>query len=162
MSVEECGWSVFFTVLTTMASFVSFLFVDVQPLSWMGKTAALVVLAVYAYVSGLIPILLSFGKDRAPDTSSEKGATKIDLKFAAWAGIVQKKTALVIAASILVLIAFIPGIFKITVHIDYASLSGEKMPYVQELRKILATKLGNEYSYTVMVSLDEEDRKSVV
>ena len=156
MSVEECGWSVFFTVLTTMASFVSFLFVDVQPLSWMGKTAALVVLAVYAYVSGLIPILLSFGKDRAPDTSSEKGATKIDLKFAAWAGIVQKKTALVIAASILVLIAFIPGIFKITVHIDYASLSGEKMPYVQELRKILATKLGNEYSYTVMVSLDEE------
>ena len=155
-SIEECGWSVFFTVLTTMASFVSFFFVDVQPLSWMGKTAALVVLAVYVYVSVLIPILLSFGKDRAPDTANEKGATKIDLKFASWADVVQKKTGLVIAITVLILLAFVPGIFKMTVHVDYAAISGEKMPYIQELRKILATKLGNEYSYTVMISMDEE------
>lgn len=154
--VEECGWSVLFTVLTTMVSFVSFLFVNMKPVEWMGLTSALVVFAVYVYVSVLIPILLSFGKDRKPDTANEKGATKLDMRFAHWADIVQKKTVLIAAVSALIIITFIPAVLKITVHIDLASISGEKMPYVQELRKILATKIGNEYSYSVMITFDEE------
>lgn len=154
--VEECGWSVLFTVLTTMASFISFLFVDMQPLSWMGRTAALIVFAVYLYVAVLIPILLSFGKDRMPDTTNEMGATKLDMKFSRWAGFIQKKKRTVIAICSLILIAFIPGIFKITAQVDYASISGSKMPYSAAVQELRAAKLGNQYSYTVMISFDEE------
>ena len=156
MCVEKCGWSVLFTVITTMASFVSFLFVDMKPLSWMGKTAALIVFAIYIYVSVLIPILLSFGKDSAPDTANEMGATKLDMHFSRWAGFVQKKRWPIIITSILVLAAFIPGIFKITARVDYDAVSGEKMPYVQKQKEMLAAKLGNRYNYSVMIQFDEE------
>ena len=155
-SVEECGWPVFFTVLTTMASFVSFLFVDMKPLIWMGKTSALIVLAIYIYVTILIPILLSFGKDGSPDTSPKNGATRLDHFFSAWSQYVYKRKWSIIAVSALILAAFIPGMFKMTARLDYLSISGDKMPYIREIRQMLSTKLGNQYSYTVMISYDEE------
>lgn len=154
--VEECGWPVLFTVLTTMASFISFLFVNMKPLEWMGKTSAFIVLAIYIYVTVLIPILLSFGKDRAPRATQVNGATKLDLSFSRWSKFVhdRKKSFIVICA--LVIAAFIPGMFKITAQLDYLTITGDKMPYIQEVKKMLAQKLGNQYSYTVMISYDEE------
>lgn len=154
--VEECGWPVLFTVLTTMASFVSFLFVNMKPLEWMGKTSALVVLAIYLYVTILIPILLSFGKDRAPKASCENGATKLDTNFSTWSNFVYKRKKPFIVATALIIIAFIPGMFKITAQLDYLTITGDKMPYIREVKEMLAHKLGNQYSYTVMISYDEE------
>ena len=154
--IEECGWPVLFTVLTTMASFISFLFVDMKPLIWMGKTAALVVLAIYIYVTILIPILLSFGKNGAPDTTSKDGATKLDKVFSAWSNLVYKRKWTFIVVAGLMIAVFIPGMFKITAQLDYLSISGDKVPYVQEIKKMLKTKLGNQYSYSIMISFDEE------
>ena len=139
--VEECGWPVLFTVLTTMASFVSFLFVNMKPLEWMGKTSALVVLAIYLYVTILIPILLSFGKDRAPKASCENGATKLDTKFSTWSNFVYKRKKPFIVATALIIIAFIPGMFKITAQLDYLTITGDKMPYIREVKEMLAHKL---------------------
>ena len=154
--VEECGWPVLFTVLTTMASFISFLFVNMKPLEWMGKTSALIVLAIYIYVTVLIPILLSFGKDCAPQASDVNGATKLDLYFSQWSKFVynRKKSFIVICA--LVIAAFIPGMFKITAQLDYLTITGDKMPYIQKTKEMLKKKLGNQYSYSVMISYDEE------
>ena len=154
--IEECGWPVLFTVLTTMASFISFLFVNMKPLEWMGKTSAFIVLAIYIYVTVLIPILLSFGKDRAPKATQVNGATKLDLSFSRWSKFVYNRKKSFIVISALVIAAFIPGMFKITAQLDYLTITGDKMPYIQEVKKMLAQKLGNQYSYTVMISYDEE------
>ena len=154
--VEECGWPVLFTVLTTMASFISFLFVNMKPLEWMGKTSAFIVLAIYIYVTVLIPILLSFGKDREPKATQVNGATKLDLSFSRWAKFVYSRKKSFIVISALVIAAFIPGMFKITAQLDYLTITGDKMPYIQEVKKMLSQKLGNQYSYTVMISYDEE------
>ena len=154
--IEECGWPVLFTVLTTMASFISFLFVNMKPLEWMGKTSAFIVLAIYIYVTVLIPILLSFGKDRAPRATQVNGATKLDLSFSRWSKFVHDRKKSFIVISALVIAAFIPGMFKITAQLDYLTITGDKMPYIQEVKKMLSQKLGNQYSYTVMISYDEE------
>ena len=154
--IEECGWPVLFTVLTTMASFISFLFVNMKPLEWMGKTSAFIVLAIYIYVTVLIPILLSFGKDRAPRATQVNGATKLDLSFSRWSKFVHNRKKSFIVISALVIAAFIPGMFKITAQLDYLTITGDKMPYIQEVKKMLSQKLGNQYSYTVMISYDEE------
>jgi predicted RND superfamily exporter protein len=122
----------------------------------MGKTSALVVLAIYLYVTILIPILLSFGKDRAPKASCENGATKLDTKFSTWSNFVYKRKKPFIVATALIIIAFIPGMFKITAQLDYLTITGDKMPYIREVKEMLAHKLGNQYSYTVMISYDEE------
>lgn len=156
-TVEESGWSVFFTVLTTIISLVSFILVDMKPIAWMGRAASLVVLAVYIYIEVLIPICLSFGKNRAPQECSENGATKVDLKFQKWADIAYNKRWLIIILAALILGICIPFMFKIKVNENQIEMVGTKMPHMKEQEELVQKKLGNEYSYIVMIAYDEPD-----
>ncbi len=155
-TVEECGWSVLFTVITTVASLISFALVDMKPVAWMGKTASLVVLAVYLYIAVLIPIFLSFGKNREPDTSKEKGATKVDMVFSRWADVVQKKRWGIVLLTVLAFAVCIPFMLKVSVKIDPLSVSGDRMPHLKAARELTRQKLGNEHSYSVMISFADE------
>ena len=158
-TVEESGWSVFFTVLTTVASLVSFIFVDMKPISWMGKTAALVVLAVYAYVAVLIPICFSFGKNRVPKPSdvAEKGAGKIDLRFEKWAETVKAKRWPIIVLTTAIVAVCIPFIFKIAIKIDIIEMTGTKLPHMIEEKELVSKQIGTKYSYCTMIAYDDVD-----
>jgi hypothetical protein len=156
-TIEECGWSVFFTVLTTIASLISFALVDMRPVAWVGQTATLVVLAVYVYVSVLIPVFFSFGKDKAPNAKYEKGATAVDMAFSRWADTVLRRKWLIIFISVVVLAACVPGIMGIQVKLDVLGIGGDKLPHVKKIHELIQKDLGNMYSYSVMISYGEDD-----
>ena len=63
-AVKETSWPILFTAFTTIASMISFTLVDIGPLAWLGTTCATIVLSVFIYVIILVPVLLSFGKDK--------------------------------------------------------------------------------------------------
>ena len=156
-TIEECGWSVFFTVLTTVASLISFALVDMRPVAWVGQTASLVVLAVYLYVAILIPIFLSFGKDSSPNPKYDKGATRVDMAFSRWADVVQRKRFLIIIISFAVMFACVPGIMKIRVNYDMLRITGDKLPHGKAMHEIVKKDLGNMFSYSVMIAYDEDN-----
>ena len=156
-AVGESGWPILFTVITTAVSLLSFLFANIRPMIWLGAVAAGVVLMVYLYVVILIPIFLSFGKDKAPSMTETKGATKADLVFDGIGKNIIKRSKLVTIISVLIIALCIPGLFKMEVNMDYLKFMGNKVPFVQRIEKILETKLGNIYSYDVMIEFDEED-----
>ncbi len=156
-AVGETGWPILFTVITTAVSLLSFLFANIRPMIWLGAVAASVVLMVYIYVVILIPIFLSFGKDKAPVLAQTKGATKVDLAFEGIGKKIVKRSKLVTIISVAVIALCIPGLFKMEVNMDYLKFMGNKVPFVQRIEKILETKLGNIYSYDVMIEFDEED-----
>ena len=156
-AVGESGWPILFTVITTAVSLLSFLFANIRPMIWLGAVAAGVVLMVYLYVVILIPIFLSFGKDKAPSMAETKGATKADLVFEGIGKKIVKRSKLVTIISVLIIALCIPGLFKMEVNMDYLKFMGNKVPFVQRIEKILETKLGNIYSYDVMIEFDEED-----
>ncbi len=82
-AVEETGWPILFTVITTVASLISFLFAGIRPIRWIGGISAGIVTMVYLYVIILIPVLMSFGKNAKPEPEMVKsaGATKADILF---------------------------------------------------------------------------------
>lgn len=51
---------------------------------------------------------------------------------------------------------FAPDLLKMEVNMDYLKFMGNKVPFVQRIEKILQTKIGNLYSYDVMIEFDEE------
>ncbi len=63
-SIEETGWPLFFTVVTTVVSVLSFLTTSLEPIRWVGLACAMTVMAVYLYTAILLPIAMTFGKDR--------------------------------------------------------------------------------------------------
>ena len=156
-AVGESGWPILFTVITTAVSLLSFLFANIRPMIWLGGVAAAVVLMVYLYVVILIPIFLSFGKDKAPVLAETKGATKADLVFEGIGKKIVKRSKLVTIISVVVIALCIPGLLKMEVNMDYLKFMGNKVPFVQRIEKILETKLGNIYSYDVMIEFDEEE-----
>ena len=156
-AVGETGWPILFTVITTAVSLLSFLFANIRPMIWLGAVASTVVIMVYLYVVILIPIFLSFGKDKEPVLAETKGATKADLIFEGLGKKIVKRSKLVTILSVLVIVLCIPGLLKMEVNMDYLKFMGNKVPFVQRIEKILETKLGNIYSYDVMIEFDEED-----
>ncbi|MDR1899852.1 MAG: MMPL family transporter, partial [Treponema sp.] len=150
----ETGWPILFTAVTTIASLLSFLFAGIGALRWVGLTSAAAVFAVYLYVVILVPVLFSFGKDRKggaadtvpADAVSGSGASAVDRKFYRLGELLIQKRLPVIIVSFLVIAVFIPGLFRISVNMDYFAFMGKKIPYIARLGEMLEAKLGSLYT----------------
>ncbi|MDR3335632.1 MAG: MMPL family transporter, partial [Treponema sp.] len=182
-AVGETGWPILFTAVTTIGGLLSFLFAGIGALRWVGVISALTVFAVYLYVILLVPILFSFGGSNKNLTTNHTGPwvrnhtdkreffkqkvcevrvvrgsfSFIEQKFYRFGELLLKRRKPVILIAFLIIAAFIPGIFRITVNMDYFSLMGKKIPYIVRLAEILDAKIGSLYTYTVMVNFDEPD-----
>ena len=174
-AVEETGWPILFTVITTMASMISFMTVGIGDLKWVGGICSAIVFATYMYVIILIPIFMSYGKDgkshgldfanakslfkeaALADSNPCDNLTKADYVFERFGVRVVKRRWLIVGLSAALIIACVPGCMKLGVNMDYIEMMGHKIPYVQELLSILEAKLGSQYNYNVMIEFPEED-----
>ena len=158
-AVEETGWPILFTVITTVASLISFLFAGIRPIRWIGGISAGIVFMVYLYVIILIPILMSFGKNTKPDPTEVKaaGATKADILFEFFGRKVCRHSGIIAAISAAIMLLQIPGVMNIDVNMDYTKTMGEKIPFVTRLMDMLSGKLGSLYDFNVMVEFNESD-----
>ena len=158
-AVEETDWPILFTVITTVASLISFLFAGIRPIRWIGGISAGIVFMVYLYVIILIPILMSFGKNAKPDPTEVKaaGATKTDILFEFFGRKVCRHSGIVAAISAAIMLAQIPGVMNIDVNMDYTKTMGEKIPFVTRLMDMLSGKLGSLYDFNVMVEFNDND-----
>ena len=158
MSVEETGWPLFFTALTTIASLISFALVDIGPLKWLGLTSSATVLVIFLYAIILIPVLLSFGKDKTKEQNATmQKTTKTDLAFESFGKRVLKHSKAVLIVGFAMIVVFIPGIFKIRVTLDYIEMLGLKIPYIARLAKLQETQLGSVYSYKILIEYPDVD-----
>ena len=166
-------------MVTTAVSVLSFLTTDLKPMRWMGAASAAMVFAVYIYVSVLIPILMSFGKDIAVTTEGSDGkacssaamnntavaahnakaarAQKLDERFERFGQAVIKKRKAVIVAFIIVTAACIPALFRIEVNMDSFKFMGLRIPYIKRLYEITQSQLGSYFNYNIMLTFDEDD-----
>ena len=158
-AVEETGWPILFTVITTVASLISFLFAGIRPIRWIGGISAGIVFMVYLYVIILIPILMSFGKNAKPDPTEVKaaGATKADILFEFFGRKVCRHSGIVAAISAAIMLSQIPGVMNIDVNMDYTKTMGEKIPFVTRLMDMLSGKIGSLYDFNVMVEFNDSD-----
>lgn len=163
-SIENTGWPLFFTVVTTVVSVLSFLTTDLRPMRWMGAASAAMVFAVYIYVSVLIPILMSFGKDIEAGKDSANAHTKraaraqkLDKWFERFGHSVIKRRKAIIVAFTLITAACIPALFKIDVNMDSFKFMGLRIPYIKRLYEITQSQLGSYFNYNIMLTFDEDD-----
>ena len=160
-SIEETGWPLLFTVVTTIASVLSFLTTSLYPLRWLGGACAATVWSVYFYTAMIIPIVMSFGKDKEVGVLSKKKEAKlfnfVDEQFIRFGSFVVKNRFLIVIVSSILFIACIPGLFNLTIKMDGYTFMGFRIPYIKRLDSIVNSTLGSYFNYNVMVRFDEED-----
>ena len=159
MGIRDSGWALFFTVITTMGGMLSFLAGGIRPMRWVGAITAAAVFVVFAYIMILLPCLYSFGKDREPDKTfvETQGSTKSDLRVLAMGKSILNKKWITVIVAAAVMIACIPGLFKIKVNMNYTEMMGERTDYVRRLLEITRSQLGSQYSYEVLIEYPDED-----
>lgn len=159
LGIRDCGWALFFTVITTMAGMLSFLAGGIRPMRWVGGITAACVLSVYLYTMVLLPVLFSYGKNRTPDPKfvSSEGSTDTDIRIGKIGNSILNKRWPILVVGAAILLAMIPGIVGIKVNMDYTEMMGTKTPYIRRLLEITNSKLGSQYSYEVLIEYPEED-----
>lgn len=155
-AVTETGWPIFFTVVTTVASMLSFLFVDMPVLKTVGSICGAMVFAVYLYVLILVPILFSYGGS-AQSKMNEGCDGPIENFLVKLGGKALRMKLPIVLVSIAIAAAGVVGCMGLKVNMDYVEMFGVKLPFVERLVKLMDSDLANVYSYNVMVDVGETD-----
>lgn len=158
-AVSEMGWPVFFTALTTVSALLSFLFIPIKTVRFIGLVTAAVVATTYFVIIVLMPALLSFGRDRMPHpVYTSNGGTFFERKLSQLGDWVISHTKIIAPVYLLITAVLIVGMTRVEADIDIRKNIGLKVPYVHELFEVTQTELGALYSYDVVVDLGEPGR----
>lgn len=154
-AVEETGWPLLFSALTTMVALISFLFIPLHPIRFVGMTSAVLVGVTYVLAVVLLPALLSFGKDRQPvvGESGKRGA--ILERLMVWLGdhVFARPVLTMSIFGILVAICA-AGISRFEVSFDVRRTFGLKVPYVNRVYEVGQSKVGSLYSYDAAIEFE--------
>lgn len=154
-AISECGWPILFTALTTMGALLSFHFVRVQTIRWVGTTASALVAVTLILTLTVIPAIISFGKDKAP--KSKKPQQRATELLAALSTRVLKHPNAVAAAFMAVFLICAAGLPRLEVSFDMVKTYGLKIPYVAKIHHVAHTKVGSLYSYDLTVAFPHAD-----
>ena len=157
-AVAETGWPLLFSALTTMAALFSFVFIPMRPIRWIGISAACLVAMTYLLTIILLPVLLSFGPNRAPHQAyREKGGRWLERRMSRMGERVLRRPALTLSVLGLVVVICLVGITRFEVSFDVCRTSGLKVPYVNRIYHIGQSAVGSLYSYDVALEFDQPD-----
>lgn len=157
MAVEETGWPLMFTAITTIGSVVSFVTVGIPTITWVGLACGAIVFANFIFVITLLPIVLSFGKDKKDISKIKRYNTWLDSTLLAMGKWITNTKKSILVAYILICVALIPGLFKVVVDMDIFQAMGTKIPYINRVKEVTESKLGSYISYNISIDFNEED-----
>lgn len=120
----------FYTAVTTIAALLSFFFVDIKPIRWVGHTSGLSVLSAFLLSVLFFPAVMSLG--RGKKTAAKKGVGYPE-RFFKW--IVSVSTghgAMVIVAFVLASGMAVFGLSRLNVDFDAVEMMGTRLPHMQD------------------------------
>lgn len=157
MAVEETGWPLLFTAITTIGSVVSFVTVGIPTISWVGIVCGAVVTANFVFVIILLPIFLSFGKGKKDVAEIKKHNSWLDSTLFGLGKWVTSTKKSILTAYILICAALIPALFMVNVDMDMFKAMGRKIPYINRVYGVAHSQLGSYLSYNVSIDFNEEE-----
>ncbi|MDO4695437.1 RND family transporter [Porphyromonas sp.] len=156
-TIEETGWPILFSALTTFAALLSFLAIPVVPMHFVGIATSSSVMFSFLIAMMVMPTTLSIGKDRAPQQLSQQNKKhcmdRMLENFGAWV-LAHEKTTWAIAIAITAVMIY--GFTKMETAFDVDRTMGRRVEYVRDLIHVGESELGSLYSYDIMVNLPNE------
>lgn len=153
-TIGETGWPILFSALTTFAALLSFLTIPVVPMHFVGIVTSLSVLLTFFISMLVMPVTLSFGKDRKPvENAATIGKQWIDRHleaFGDWILNNEKKILLVFG---IFTVGLLYHFTNIEAAFDIDRTMGRRIDYVKDIMEVGESELGSVYSYDIMIDL---------
>lgn len=134
---------ILFTVLTTITALLSFTFVQVKPIIWVGLVSAASIFMVYILCMLFFPIILSWGKDKEPSPEKEEKKLLFERFFDVIAKYnIRYQTLLIIIFSAITLLGFY-GTSKVKIDFNAEKMMGLKLDHMKDQVKIKHSALSS-------------------
>ncbi|MBI9106444.1 MAG: MMPL family transporter [Spirochaetales bacterium] len=140
-ALQQCSRPLLFTAFTTIAALLSFLFVGIRAIQWVGITSALCVFSSYILSITLFPIIMSIGSDsvhRSGRPVKTDRTTSLLLRFA---GVTEKYSNAVILIFIGLTIISVLGLSRLEIDFDAEKVMGSKLQHMKDLIKVSESKI---------------------
>ena len=156
-AVERSGWPIGFSALTTMVGLLSFCFVPLKPIRWMGLTAAALVGVLYLLTLFLLPAMISFGRRRIPRKAARVRQSLSDALVDRLSRSVLKRPGLSLLLCLIVFLASLAGLKDVNISFDMRDTYGMAVPYVKRICEVADSPLGSLYAYGIGIEFREQD-----
>ena len=144
-----------FATFTTIIALMSFLFIDLVPINWLGLTSASLILTVFVNTMILSVVLLSFDNSAKANKQETSGFyDKITRKISQFVVLYPKR--ILISFSIFSLIMLV-GLYFVQVNFDIKHSYGNKVPYVNRMVQVANTQIGTFDNYNITVEFPEKN-----
>jgi len=153
-ALERTVRPIFFTAITTVAALLSFLFVNIKPIRWVGYTSALGVVAAFLFSVLFFPAVLVMGKSSGrKDGFKRKELT--EKIFESIRTLLEKREKVVLLIFLLVSVIAVVGTLRLKVDFDALKMMGTRLPHMQDQLRISSSKIAvGEYMNLVVVLPD--------
>ena len=154
----EMAWPVSFSALTTIAALLTFLFVPVKPLNFVGIGTALSLLFACILIALLFPTIMSFGRNRkVVQQTNDEVVRRSDIYMQRWGHAVLRRGWLIFCLGVGLTAFFLAGSTMLQTAFDVEATMGRRVPYVKKLLELAETEIGTIYSYDILVDFPNPD-----
>lgn len=152
-AVRETGRPILFTAFTTIAALVSFLFVKIRPIQWVGITSATCILIVFAASMVMFPAVLSIGRDREASSDSYNGRNRFDpvlRRFSEW---VVRHDRIIIIVFLAIVAASIYGLTQLKIDLNAEKIMGTRLPHMKDQAMVSRSDIAVNDSLNLVISM---------
>ena len=153
---QETGWPVLFTAFTTVVSLMSFMFVAIYPIRWVGIVSSISIGFIYIFIMVFFCALLSVGPDKEP--ADEQKTKDNDRFFEQLGAFFIRNGKITIPVSAVIMLVCIFGATKLEVNLNTNKMMGTKLPHVRDQIHISDSEIGAIYSYDVALIFKEANQ----
>ncbi|MDC7124410.1 MAG: MMPL family transporter [Spirochaetales bacterium] len=158
-ALQKSGKPILFTAFTTIVALLSFMFVQIRPIKWVGITSACCILAAFLTSMLLFPIILSF---RNKNEKAVKRIRKTDFfnpMLTSFARIVIKHHKLLFFIFLATAAISIVGASKLEVDFNAEKMIGTKLPHMKDQMHVNNSEIAVSDSLDFVIKLKPEAAK---
>ncbi len=156
-AMKETGWPVLFTAATTIGALLTFLLIPISFIWFVGISTALVVFASYITMVVLMPIVLSFGKDKAPAMNETPKVSWFEKQLGNLSTWILGHSRVILGSYVAIVLLLIYGMTQIEVATDWNKTYGRQIPSLNMALGVAESDIGSLYSYDLTIEFPEVD-----
>jgi len=151
-AVQESGKPIIFTAFTTIAALLSFTFVEIRPIQWVGFTSALSIGAVCVLTLIFYPLLLSLGKDQKPK-GEKKSVARFEPIMEKTAELVTSKKLLISLVFFLSLVISFFGLIKLEIDFNGVKMMGNRLRHMKDQIHVSQSEIASAETLELVIKL---------
>jgi hypothetical protein len=161
-ALREAGWPNLFSALTNIVALLSFIFVPIRIVKWIGVMSALSMIILYITATLFYTVFLTFTRIKPIPAASSEKILKKQLWFEHYIGkfghfILRRRIPILISACVLIMLSFV-GLSQLRVDLSMRKMMGVRLPHCADLIKIIESEVGTSYAYNLVLQFPEQTK----